>query len=127
MEINLSPRRYKRNDVTLTYLKEQAEAHPLVIPVQLLITLFFGGFDARIGHLDADPLVESASHRVRGMNPAVGVQHVFGNVFRVNAIDRITDVLSGRHDQTERDQDQNRYRIMQAEHWRIDVNVGDLY
>ena len=112
---------------TPTYLKEQAEAHPLVVPVQLLVLLILGRLHTWVGHVHTDPLPEGTFHRVRGMNPAVSVEHVLWYIFRVNTIDGVADVLARGHDQAERDQHHNCERVMEAKHGRIYVDVADLY
>lgn len=59
------------------------------------------------------------------MNPAVRIQHVLGNVFGVNAIDWIADVLARRYDQREGHEHQNREGVVRSKDQRIDVHMTD--
>ena len=61
------------------------------------------------------------------MDPAVGVEHVLGQILAVNAVDRIADVLARRHDQGERDQQDDRQAVVEPEYRGVDVDVRDLY
>lgn len=91
-----------------TYLKKKAEAHPLVVLVDFPIAhIFLSPFLTtvpypRVRHFHSNLLVEETLQCVRGMDPAVRVQHVFRNVLGVDAIDRVPNVLPGSYNQTER-------------------------
>lgn len=54
------------------------------------------------------------------MNPAVGVEQFTGYVVFRNAVDRIAEVLSGGHHQTERDQNDHAELVVQSEHMIVD-------
>lgn len=74
----------------MTYLKEQAEADPLVVFIDLSIDfLALGIADTWIGDLFARLLLEQALERVRRVDPAVCVQHILGNVFSVHTVDGV--------------------------------------
>ena len=60
------------------------------------------------------------------MDPAVSVENVLRNILGVDAVDRITDVLPRRHDETEGEQDHHRDAVVQPEDGRVDVDVADL-
>ena len=79
--------------------------------------------DARVRHLHAHLLAEEALERVGGVDPAVGVQHILGDVLGVDAVYGVADVLARRHDQTERDQQDHRYRVVQPKYRRVDVYI----
>lgn len=79
--------------------------------------------DAGVGHLHAHRLVEEALQRVGGVDPAVGVQHILGDVLGVDAVDGVAHVLARRHDQAERDQQDDGDRVVQAEYRRVDVDI----
>jgi len=77
------------------YLKEEAEADPLVVLVVLLVRrIAVGVADARIRDRHALLLEEEALERVGGLDPAVRVQHILWNIFGVHTIDRIAHVLA---------------------------------
>lgn len=84
----------------VTYLKEQTEADPLVVFIDLSIDfLALGIAHTWIWDLFASFLLEQTLQRVCGVNPTVSVQHVFRNVFRVHAIDGVA-WNGGREDQS---------------------------
>lgn len=58
--------------------------------------------------------------REGGVDPAVRVQQFTGYVVFRNAVDRIAEVLSGGHHQTERDQDDHAELVVQSEHMIVD-------
>lgn len=83
--------------------------------------------DAGKRHLRAFSLVVRRNDRVRTVYPAIGVQHVLGQVLAVNAIDWIAHVLTSGDDQRERDQQDHGEAVVQAEYGAVDVYVRDLY
>lgn len=88
-----------------TYLEKQTEAHPLVIPIQLLLLVFGRGAYTRI---TSYPRIGGGFHKRKSrMDPTVSVEDVFRNVLGVNAIYRVADVLSGCHNQTEGYEDED--------------------
>lgn len=91
--------------------------------VHIFLSLLTAVPDARVRHLHAHLLVEETLQRVRGMDPAIRVQHILGDVLRVNAVYGVSDVLARRHDETERDQQDHRYRVVQAKNRRVDVYI----
>lgn len=78
----------------------------------VLLALLAAVADARVGHLDAHFLAEEALQRIRRVDPAVGVEHVFGNVLGVYAVDGVAHVLARRHDQAKRYQQYHCDRIV---------------
>lgn len=60
------------------------------------------------------------------MDPAVGVEHILGYVLGVDAVNGISDVLSSRHYQTERDQYDDGDGIVESEDSRVDVDIVDF-
>lgn len=111
----------------LTHLKEEAKADPLVVFVLLPVNdLALAVADARVGHLAADLLLEEALERVRGMYPAVCVQHVLRYVFGVYTVYRIAHVLAGGDDQRERHEYHDGDRVVQSEDGRVYGNVADF-
>ena len=77
-------------------------------------------------HLEADLLQVGTVDRVRGVDPAVRVEHVLRYILGVDAVDRVAHVLSRRHDEAERQQDHHRDAVVQPEHGRVDVDVADF-
>lgn len=111
-----------------TYLEEQTEAHPLVIAVRLaVVALAAGVVHAGVRHADAHLLLERLLDGVRGVYPAVRVEHVLRYVLGVHAVDRVADVLARGDDQAERGQQHHGQAVVHAEHGRVDVHVADFY
>lgn len=79
--------------------------------------------DPRVRHLHAHLLVEEALERVRGVDPTVRVQNILRDVLCVDAVYRVAHVLPRRHDQAERDQQDDGNRVVQAEYRRVDVYI----
>ena len=79
-----------------SYLKEEAEADPLVV-LDISPLLWVDCFvDARVGHVQPHPLPEGAGDGVSRMNPAVGVKDILGDVFGVNTVNGIAHI-PGKH------------------------------
>jgi len=69
----------------------------VVSPLQRVLCLVHAG----VRHVETNPLPEGTGDGVGGVDPAVRVQHVLGNVLGVNAVDGVADILLGGHDQRE--------------------------
>ena len=110
----------------LSYLEEETEADPLVV-LDVPPLFWVNGFvDARMGHVEANPFPEGTGDRVRRVDPAVGVQHVFRDVLGVDAVDGVADILPGRHNQAEGQQTDDGEGVVEPEDGRVDVNVADF-
>lgn len=79
-----------------------------------------------MGHLEPDLLEVGTVDRVGGVDPAVGVEDVLGDILGVDAVDGVPDVLSRRHNEAEREQDHHRDAVVQPEDGRVDVDVADF-
>lgn len=111
-----------------TYLEEQAKAHPLVVSVRLaVVRLAAGVVHARVRDRDAHFLLERLPDGVRGVDPAVRVQHVLGYVLCVHAVDGVAHVLPRGDDQAERGQQHHGQAVVEPEHGRVDVHVADFH
>jgi hypothetical protein len=109
------------------YLEEEAEADPLIILDVFLVGLVSGRpVDARMRDFEADLLEVGTVNRVGRMDPAVGVEDVLGDILGVDAVDGVADVLSRRHDETERQQNHHRDAVVQPEDGRVYVDVADF-
>lgn len=60
--------------------------------------------DARIRHFLSGLFEEHALQRIGAVDPAVCVENIFGNIFGVDAVDGIADVLTRGDNQREGDQ-----------------------
>jgi len=88
------------NSVQTCYLEKETKAHPLIVSIDLFVIGFaFTVTDTRIWHFLAGLLEEHAFERIRAVNPAVSVEHIFRYVLGVDAVNWIADVLSRRHNQ----------------------------
>ncbi len=108
-----------------SYLEEQTKADPLVV---LVVSPLFGVYrfvDARMCHVEPDPLPEGTGYRVRGVDPAEGVEHLLRDVFCVDAVYWVADVLFCRHNEREGKHARRCHGVVQSEHPRVDVDVGD--
>lgn len=76
-----------------------------------------------VGHLQTHHLVQTARHRVRGVYPAPGVDHVHGQVTVVHALYGAADELTGREDQAARHQEGGGHSIVKTEHGRVCVDA----
>ena len=83
------------------YLKEKAEANPLVVSDISPLLRVNSLVNTRMGDINAYPLPEGTGDCVCRMNPAVGVQDILGDVFGVNTIYGIANVLAGCGDDRE--------------------------
>ena len=70
----------------LRYLEEEAEADPLVISDVSSLLRVDCLVNTRVSHVNTNPLPECAGDGVGGVDPAVSVQDVLGNVFGVNTV-----------------------------------------
>jgi hypothetical protein len=113
--------------VTFTNLKKQTEAHPLVVLVNLFVrVLSLRIADTRIRHIAPDLLAEQTLQRIGGMDPTVCVQHILGYVLGVDTVDRVAHVLARGDNQRERHQHHHRDGVVETEHGRVDMYVGDF-
>ncbi|GFV74936.1 hypothetical protein TNCV_1041741 [Trichonephila clavipes] len=64
---------------------------------------------------------------VCGVYPAVGVDYVRRNVRSVDAVDGIPHVLLGGHHNAKGEQHQHGKRVVQSEHFIVDVGSGHLH
>jgi len=110
----------------LTYLKKQAEAHPLVI---LDIASFFWInclVNARMGHIYTYPFPKGTWDGICGMNPAVCVEDIFRDVFGVNTINWIAHILSCSHNEREGKETHNCECVVQPKDSTVNMNMADL-
>ena len=78
----------------LSYLKEEHEAHPLVIFNVSSFLWIYGFIYTRMGNIDANSFPKGTRNCVCGVNPAVRIEHIFRYVFSMNTVDGIADILS---------------------------------
>ena len=79
------------------YLKEKAEANPLVVSDISPLLRVDSLVNTRMGDIDTYSLPEGTRNCVGWVNPAVSVQDILWDVFRVNAVYGIANVLAGCH------------------------------
>ena len=117
-----------RSGENCPYLKEEREADPLVVGhVSALVLLVdVGRDDPGVRHLVAHVQRERPRDGVGAVDPAVEVEDVVGDVLGVDAVDGVADILPGRHDHGEGEEDHRADAPVQAEHGRVDVDVADL-
>lgn len=85
-----------------------------------------GGDDSWVRHFHASLLIKGTSNGISRMDPTKRVQNIFWKILRVNTINRVSHVLSRRHNQTKCYQHHNRDRVMQAKDGRVNMHMGYL-
>ena len=73
-----------------------------------------------------NPLPESAGYGVGGVYPAVGVQHILGNVLGVDTVYGVPDVLPGGHDKREGEEKGDSSTVVEPEDARVYGGVMGL-
>lgn len=97
----------------------------LIIPVNFPIVGFSLGIsNARIRHLLAGFLQKHAFQRICAVNPTVCVENIFGDIFGMNAVNWISNVLSRGDNQREGNQHHYGDTVVQTKYWRVDLNVA---
>lgn len=115
-------------DENFTHLEKQTKTDPLVVLVDFLLLVIVHcsyTWAPRKVHAGIRFLFVGGDGKSR-MNPAKSVENIFGDLFGVDAIYGVPDILASGDDEGERDQDGHCYGIMQTKHWRIDVNAADF-
>ena len=54
-----------------------------------------------MGDVNANPFPEGTGNGVRRVDPAVGVEHIFGDLFGMDTHDGRADILPGGHNEGE--------------------------
>ena len=85
-----------------------------------------GFVDAGMRHVDADSFPESTGDGVGGVNPAVSVEHIFGNVLGVNTVDGVAHVLPGGDNEREGQQTHDGKGVVQPEDSAVNMHMADL-
>ena len=80
-----------------------------------------------MGNIYTNPLPEGTGDGVGTVDPAVGVQHVLGDVLGVNAVYGIAHVLTSCHDQRERQQEGDGGGVVEPEDAGVDGDVVGLH
>ena len=80
-----------------------------------------------MGHINPNPLPECAGYRVGGVDPAVRVQHVLGDVFRVDTVYGVADILAGGHYQGEGQEEGHCGSVVESEYAGVDGDVVRLH
>jgi len=107
-------------------LEKEHEAHPLVVLVILdLVLAVHVGRDPGLDDVLADAAGDPVRYGERRVYPAVRVHYVERHVVD-DAVDRVADVLSGRHQQRERHQDDDGCLVVQTENVVVDTYAVDL-
>ena len=58
------------------------------------------------------------------MDPAVSIEHVLRDVFAMNTIDRVANILASGHDEWESQHERDRYWVVETEDGGVD---GDMF
>ena len=93
-----------------------------------MIPPFFGvnGFvNPRMCHVKAYTLPEGTGYCVCRVYPAVGIQYLLWYVFAMDAVNGVAHILLGWHNQWKGEHARRGHRVVQPEHPRVDVHMGD--
>ena len=111
--------------IVVSYLEEEAKADPLVVLVVPPLFGVYGLVYPRVGYIESYALPKGTRDSVGGVYPTIGIEDVLRNVFGMDAVDGVAHVLLGRHDEGEGEHDGRRHTVVEAEHPRVYVHVGD--
>lgn len=107
-------------------LEKEHEAHPLVVFVVLdLVFSVHVGRDARLDDVFANAATDTVGYGERRVNPTIRVHDVERHIVD-DAIDRVTDVLTGRDEQRERHQNDDSRLVVQSEYVIVDTYAVDF-
>ena len=81
------------------------------------------GLDAGVGVVDALLGARLGGHGEGGHDPAVGVEHIAGDVGR-DAVDGVADEVVGRHEEAADEADGGRGAVVQLEDLGVDVSLA---
>ena len=79
-----------------------------------------------MSHVEAHPFPEGTGDCVSRVNPTVGVEDVLGNVFGMDAVNGVANILPSRDNQAECQQADNGESVVEPEYGRVDVHVADF-
>ena len=77
-------------------------------------------------HIDANTFPESTGDGVCGVDPAVRVEHIFGDVFGMNTVDGVTHILPGGDNERKGQQAHDGEGIVQPKDSAVNVHMADL-
>ena len=92
----------------------------------LLVSVVPGLVDAGMWDVDPDPFPVGRAERVGGMDPAVCIEDVLGDVPGVNTHDGRPDVLSSRHYEGEGQQGHHSHPVVKPKHRTVRVVSAHL-
>ena len=112
--------------IAFLYLEKQTEADPLIVSDISSLLRVHCLVDARMSNINTNPLPESAGYGVGGVYPAVGVEHILGDVLGVNTVYGVPDILPGCHDKREGEEEGDRRAVVEPEDARVYGGVMGL-
>ena len=93
----------------------------------LLVLLIPGLINSGMRNIHPNSLPVGRAESVGGVDPAVGVQHILGDVLGVDAVDGVAHVLPGGDKEREGEASHHRDRVMKPEDARVDLDMGKLH
>ena len=81
----------------ISYLEEETEADPLVVFMVSSFIGIYGFIHTGMCYVNTDSFPESTRNCIRGVNPAISIEHSFRYVFSMNTFNGIADILSCRY------------------------------
>ena len=109
-----------------SYLKKKTEADPLVVFMISSLQRVLCFVNARMCHIKTNPLPEGTRYGIGGVDPAVSIENILWDILGVDAVYGVTNVMFGRHNQTEGKHEGGGDTVMEAEHPAVYVNVAHV-
>ena len=109
------------------YLEEQAEADPLIVLVNFHVGCVRELVHTKVRNVFSDLFEKGTFDKVCMHDPAIRIENIFWNFFRMDAVNGIADILTCGDNQGESQEDHHRQTVVQAEDGRVDSNMAHLY
>jgi len=107
-------------------LEEQNKANPLVVPVVLEHPLVRRRIHSWSHDLGSNRLLHRRLYRISRVNPTVCVDDRGRNRICTNTVNGVPDILFGRRDHTEGQEDNHSQRVVETEDGVVDMDPRDL-
>ena len=111
----------------ITYLEEKEKSNPLIILDMLLVFLIPGLINSRMGNIHPHSLPVGGAESVGGMYPAVGVQHLLGDISSMYTHDGRPNILPCSHYEGKCKQAHNCDFVMKPKNTAVCIVSADFH